>query len=212
MKERIEKLRREYVTEGLRKSDVDSDPWNQFKKWFSDAVEAELAEPNAMVLSTANRHGKPSSRVVLMKDFDEHGIVFYTNYESRKGRELSSNPHVSLVFFWPQLARQVRIEGTVRPVDRKESEEYFRTRPRESQIGAWASHQSSVISSREELEQKAAEIQERFSGVEIPIPPTWGGFRLEPAIFEFWQGRESRLHDRIVYEKKKTWLIFRLSP
>lgn len=209
----LQRLRREYARAGLHERDADPDPVAQFARWFEEAVAAAVAEPNAMTLATATRDGVPSARVVLLKGFDERGFVFYTNYESQKGRELAENPAAALVFYWPELERQVRILGRVARVSREESERYFRTRPRGSQLGAWASRQSAVIGGREALE---AELQRRaaeFGEGEIPAPPFWGGFRVAPSTCEFWQGRPDRLHDRLRYTPQPGggWLLERLS-
>jgi len=180
---------------------------------MNEAISSNLLEPNAMILATANKDGAPSARTVLLKGFDERGFVFYTNYESAKAKNLSENPIASLLFFWAELERQARIEGKVEQVSKADSEEYFRSRPRESQLGAWASKQSSVIASREVLEKKFEEMRKKFEGKEIPLPPFWGGYRVIPQSIEFWQGRESRLHDRICYSfENGKWKIERLSP
>jgi pyridoxamine 5'-phosphate oxidase len=192
---------------------VDPDPLQQFERWFSEA--ADEPKHDAMVLASADRSGKPSARVVLLKHFDERGFVFYTNYESRKGRELTENPYAAAVFHWPLLDRQVRIEGSVTRVAEVDSAEYFRSRPRESQIGAWASAQSSVLADRSELNRAVEELRKKYEEKEIPLPPHWGGFRLIPETYEFWhQGHSGRLHDRLRYQKtaNDTWSIVRLAP
>lgn len=209
----LQDLRREYRRAQLLESDVAGDPMEQFDKWFREAQQAGEIEPNAMVLSTADGHGAPSGRVVLLKEVEGGGFVFYTNYTSRKGRQLEANSRAALTFFWPTLERQMCIEGRVRRVDQHQSEEYFRSRPRESQLGAWASHQSQVIASREELERCDAELVKRFGDGPIPLPDFWGGYRLIPNRIEFWQGRPGRLHDRLVYiGQKDQWTIRRLAP
>ena len=198
----------------LIESNADPNPFKQFANWYADAEAAGLKLPNAMTLATANKEGVPSARVVLLKGFDEQGFVFFTNYESQKGRELGENPNAALVFYWTELDRQVRITGSVTRVTREESESYFRTRPVDSQLGAWASNQSQVISSREVLEEKMRELMSRYEGGSVPLPPYWGGYRLAPVTIEFWQNRPGRLHDRLRYRLQPNgeWLIERLSP
>ena len=209
----IAHLRREYARARLDERDVDPDPLVQFRKWFDDARRAELPEPNAMTLATATPGGVPSARMVLLKAADERGFTFFTDYRSRKGQELEANPHAALVFFWGELERQVRITGTVSRVSREETEAYFRTRPRESRLGAWSSHQSTVLAGRETLEARLREVSARHPGDEVPTPPYWGGYLLKPDALEFWQGRESRLHDRVRYQHEAGgWRIERLSP
>jgi pyridoxamine 5'-phosphate oxidase len=206
-------LRREYTADELNESDLAADPIDQFGQWFADATAASVREANAMTLATVDSAGRPSARIVLLKGFDQKGFVFYTSYTSRKAHELENNPRACLVFFWHTLERQVRIDGTVEKVSREESEKYFRVRPVESQIGAWASHQSRVIGSREELQLRHEEIRKRFAGGEIPTPPFWGGYRVRPTEIEFWQGRVGRLHDRLVYVRTgDAWKLQRLSP
>ena len=192
---------------------VDLNPFNQFEKWFKDAQAAVPILPNSMTLATSTKEGVPSARVVLLKDFDEQGFVFYTNYLSQKGKELDENPIASLSFYWPELARQVRITGAAARISRSESEAYFHTRPIDSQLGAWASNQSDVIDGREVLEQRMAELLKKYDGKNIPLPPYWGGYRVTPIVFEFWQSRASRLHDRLRYRLVEgKWVIERLAP
>jgi pyridoxamine 5'-phosphate oxidase len=205
-------LRQDYAKESLSESDVDPNPIAQFEKWFDQALSAGMIEPNAMTLATSTPDGHPSARVVLLKKFDETGFVFFTDYRSRKGAELAANPHVSLCFWWDALQRQVRITGTVAGVAREESDAYFRTRPHGSRIGAWASHQSAPLASREVLENEVMRLDLEFPD-EVPLPSHWGGYRVTPDSIEFWQGRPSRLHDRIVYTRDgSAWAIGRLSP
>lgn len=193
---------------------IERDPVKLFQLWFDDARAASLPLPDAMTLATVTSDGRPSARMVLLKQVDEHGFVFYTNYHSAKAHELESNPNAALVFFWPQLERQVRVEGQVVRTSAEESQEYFATRPRESQIGAWASPQSEVIAGREVLEQRKAELEDYYGDREIECPGYWGGYRLTPDRIEFWKGRIGRLHDRILYERVPdgTWSIKRLAP
>jgi pyridoxamine 5'-phosphate oxidase len=209
----IADLRREYARARLDEASVSPDPVAEFARWFDEAVKAEVLEPNAMTLATASEDGAPSARVVLLKGFDERGFVFFTDYRSQKGLELNSNPRAALVLYWPELERQVRIAGRVTTVAREESEAYFRTRPRSSRISAWVSHQSQVIGSRKELDDRVPEIEKKFGPGEVSLPSYWGGFRVTPETMEFWQGRESRLHDRIRYMRDGLgWRIERLSP
>jgi len=206
-------LRKEYTRAGLTESDVAPDPVEQFRRWFDEALEADLHEPNAFVLATATRDGLPSARVVLLKGLDERGFVFYTNYEGRKGRELEENPRAALLFYWGELERQVRIEGTVSRVSEEESDAYYASRPRGSRLGAWASEQSRVVEGREVLESHIGDLEAEYEGREVPRPPFWGGYRVEPEAIEFWQGRENRLHDRIVYRRESgRWKTERLQP
>ena len=200
--------------ETLDERSVERDPIKQFKVWFDSAVAAKLPLPEAMSLATVTRDGKPTSRMVLLKSFDNDGFVFYTNYLSAKAKDLETNPNVALTFFWPQLEKQVRIEGTVTKTSADESRRYFEVRPRESQIGAWASAQSEVISGRDELEKRQAELEEIYRDQPVPWPEHWGGYRLNPDRIEFWKGRVGRLHDRIVYERQSddSWSIKRLAP
>jgi pyridoxamine 5'-phosphate oxidase len=210
----IADLRREYSLTGLRKADLAGDPLQQFRHWFDQALAAGTNEPNAMVLATADAAGKPSTRVVLLKALDERGFVFFTNYESRKARELAVNRHAALNFFWVELERQVCVTGSVTQVPREEAEAYFKTRPRGSRLGAWASKQSDTVPSREVLEARLQELEKKYPGEEIPLPPFWGGYVLAPGEMDFWQGRPNRLHDRFRYSKQSDgrWLVERLSP
>jgi pyridoxamine 5'-phosphate oxidase len=207
-------LRREYTLAGLKESDVDPNPLKQFDQWFQQALAAGLPEPNAMTLATATLDGKPSARIVLLKGLDERGFVFFTNYESQKGRELSANPQAALVCYWIELERQVRINGWVSCVSVEESEEYFRSRPLGSQLGAWASRQSEIVSGRQILEDRLEALTHEYRSKPIPLPPYWGGYRVAPETIEFWQGRPNRLHDRLRYtlQSNSQWLIERLSP
>jgi len=213
MDHNIAKLRQDYNFKGLHEQDLDPNPFTQFKLWFDEALSASVIEPNAMLLSTVS-NGRPSARIVLLKDLDQTGFTFFTNYESKKAREMETDPFVSLTFFWKELERQVRIEGKVEKTSDAESSEYFAVRPRGSQIGAWASAQSEHLDNREELEERTRLLEEKFAGSEVPRPPHWGGYRVVPHYFEFWQGRPSRLHDRLVYEKngEGSWEIGRLYP
>ncbi|MDX2031298.1 MAG: pyridoxamine 5'-phosphate oxidase [Blastocatellia bacterium] len=213
MSQKIQQRRREYVSHPFDEKDVAADPFRQFHQWFEQAVEAEQPDPEAMTLSTVNETGGISARIVLLKDCDARGFVFYTNYESRKSREMGRDGRVALTFYWSTLARQVRIEGAVERVTAEESAAYFQTRPRGSQLGAWASPQSRPIADREALETLLREAEQRFGDGPIPCPPFWGGFRVLPEQIEFWQGRESRLHDRILYTPAaNAWKITRLAP
>jgi pyridoxamine 5'-phosphate oxidase len=205
-------LRKNYSLGSLDAADVDADPIRQFETWFAQALDAKLPEPNAMTVATVDADGRPAARILLIKGVDARGFVFYTNYESRKGRELAANPHASLLFYWIELERQVRIEGKVEKTSAEESDAYFHSRPLGSRIGAWASQQSTVIANRAELEAREREIAAKY-GENPPRPPHWGGYRLVPDVVEFWQGRPSRLHDRIRYTREQNaWRIERLAP
>lgn len=213
MPDTIANLRRDYALEALTETDVHEDPTVQFARWFEEALNANVSEPNAFVLATATPEGRPSARVMLLKGLDARGFTFFTNYESRKGREILANPWVAMDFFWDELERQVRVEGRAEKVPAEESDAYFASRPHGSRLGAWASSQSSRITSREELEERLREVEARFGGGEVPRPPHWGGFLVAPVRIEFWQGRPSRLHDRILYELDESgWSVSRLSP
>ncbi|MFI1094523.1 pyridoxamine 5'-phosphate oxidase [Streptomyces sp. NPDC020917] len=212
-------MRKQYRAAGLVEADLADDPYEQFARWFADAVRATgsgaLTEPNAMVVSTVGEDGVPSSRTVLLKGYDQRGFVFFSNYGSRKGREIAANPHVALLFPWHPIARQVIVSGRAHRVPEEETAAYFHSRPHGSQLGAWSSRQSSVVASRAELEERYAEVAARWpEGTQVPVPPYWGGFRVEPAAVEFWQGRENRLHDRLRYVlgDGDTWTVERLAP
>ena len=207
-------LRKDYSLAGLAEKDLARDPFRQFDKWFQEAEAAKIAEPNAMTLATAARDGRPSARTVLLKGVDGRGFVFYSNYESRKGRELESNPRVTLLFPWIALERQVIVEGPVTRVTREESEAYFHSRPLPSQLSSWVSQQSSIISGRKALEDSMKELEKKYAGRTVPLPPHWGGFRVAPETVEFWQGRRSRLHDRLRYRREADggWTVERLAP
>jgi len=209
----IEDLRRNYKLKSLDQKDVLENPFEQFSVWFEEAMHSKLPEPNALILATATKEGIPSVRALLLKGFDEKGFIFYTNYESRKGKELAENKNASILFFWPEIERQIRLEGTVEKISKIESKRYFDTRPYKSRIGAWASNQSEVIGSRFVIVKKFLKYFIKFHSKEIPLPPYWGGFILIPDTFEFWQGRANRLHDRVRYQLADgKWKIERLSP
>lgn len=218
--EHLASLRREYTMNGLDEADMDADPINQFDVWINNALEAKLIDANGLTLATADTKGRPSARTVLLKHFDHKGFVFYTNYTSRKAEEMDANPWVSLLFYWREFERQIRIEGKAEKITRKESTYYFKQRPRDSRIGAWVSNQSSVINTRAMLRKKFNEMKRKFSNKEIPLPDHWGGYRVVPEEFEFWQGRANRLHDRLLYTKVSEgedresveWEISRLAP
>jgi len=212
MKKEIADIRKDYRLQELTEADVASDAIEQFTRWWQEAVESQLEEVNAMTLATATKNGVPHARIVLLKDYDKQGFVFYTNYSSHKGQEMQENPHAALLFFWPALERQVRIEGVIEKVTAAESDEYFHSRPAGSRIGAWASPQSTVIPTRGVLEENVQKFTTEFTSG-IPRPPHWGGYRLVPNSIEFWQGRSSRLHDRILFTQTDTgWQINRLAP
>jgi pyridoxamine 5'-phosphate oxidase len=210
----VARLRKEYTRAGLKESDAASGPIEQFRNWFDEALAADLHEPNAMTLATATPDGRPSARVVLLKGLDERGFVFYTSYEGRKGGELETNPYCALVFYWGELERQVRVEGRASRVSEDASDEYFGSRPRGSQLGAWASEQGRPVEGRGALEERLRGLEAEYEGREVPRPPFWGGYRVEPEVVEFWQGRENRLHDRLVYRRSDNgeWGRERLQP
>ena len=210
----VANLRQNYTLLGLNETEVDPNPVKQFALWFQQAVDAQLLEPNAMTLATVDANSQPSARIVLLKNFDERGFVFFTNYDSLKGRQLAENPQAALVFWWGELERQVRIEGSVEKVSDSESDSYFYSRPQGSQLGAWASPQSQLIDSREALDHKLGQLQKQYQEQKIPRPSHWGGFRVIPRVIEFWQGRPNRLHDRICYRfiEENTWSLKRLAP
>jgi pyridoxamine 5'-phosphate oxidase len=207
-------IRKEYRLQSLLEKNIEADPVKQFESWWQQAIKSSIDEANAMTLATSTREGKPSARIVLLKEIKEDGFVFFTNYESKKGKQLDDNPFAALVFFWKELERQVRIEGKIEKLGEKESDVYFSKRPLESRIGAWSSPQSKVIKDREELEKSVALYAQKFQTQNIPRPVNWGGFILKPNLIEFWQGRPGRLHDRIQYlrNEKNSWIMERLAP
>ena len=206
-------LRKEYTRAGLDKADVDPDPIVQFHEWFEKVIDADLHEPNAMILATATADGKPSARTLLLKGYDERGFVFYTNYEGRKAREIEANPRCALLFYWGELERQVRIEGRASRLSGEESDAYYASRPRGSRLGAWASEQSRPVENKSVLKERVRALEDEYEGRGIPRPPFWGGYMVEPHTIEFWQGRENRLHDRLVYRREDgAWRIERLQP
>ncbi len=210
----IADLRREYNRGGLNEADVDPDPVRQFGAWLRQALAAQVPEPHAMTLATVGPDGRPSARVVLLRAYDAAGFTFHTNYDSRKGRELAANPHAALVFYWAELERQVRVEGSVARISEAESDDYFRSRPAGSRLGAWASRQSEAIPDRATLDRRMADLAEEYQGRDVPRPPFWGGLRLRHDAVEFWQGRPNRLHDRIRYRRAgpEAWKFERLAP
>jgi pyridoxamine 5'-phosphate oxidase len=210
----LAKMRQEYTTRGLHREDLDNNPFGQFELWFNQSIKSKLIEPNAFTLSTVGTDLKPSQRTVLMKRYDESGFVFFSNYGSKKSKQIEQNKFVSAHFAWLGLERQLRIEGTIEEISKTESLKYFLSRPRGSQIGAWVSHQSEVVTSRSILEQKFDQMRMKFANGEIPFPDKWGGYIIRPTLFEFWQGGKDRLHDRFEYilENDKTWNIHRLEP
>jgi len=206
--------RRDYNLSGLSEKDLARDPFRQFEQWFQEAEAARIPEPNAMVCSLADRNGRPSSRTVLLKGIDGRGFVFFSNYESRKGRELAENPRASLLFPWIAQERQVIVEGSVKKLSREESDAYFHSRPQASQLAAWASPQSAVIAGRSVLDEAMRTLEKKYAGQKVPVPPYWGGYRVQPDTLEFWQGRHGRLHDRLRYRREQNgdWAIDRLAP
>jgi len=212
IREDLAQMRRDYASSTLDEATAAKDPLDQFRIWINDATKAEVLDPNAMTLATCGSDGRPSARIVLLKYYGDEGFTFFTNYASKKRREIEENPNAALHFFWPELQRQILIQGTVTKFDKASGDEYFLSRPLDSQVGAWASHQSAVVESRKALDDRFAELQEKFGG-KVPAPPFWGGYTIQPDCFEFWQGRVSRLHDRLVYTRVgDAWEIKRLAP
>jgi pyridoxamine 5'-phosphate oxidase len=210
---KISQIRSEYNIQSLNEGEVFQSPFKQFERWLNEAIESKCNEPTAMTFASSTFEGKPSARVLLLKEFSDKGFVFFTNYESKKGRQILQNPYGAIVFFWPELQRQVRLEGTVKKSSEEQSDNYFKTRPEKSKIGAWASPQSQVIPNRRYLENLKSDFQEEFSGKTISRPPNWGGYIFSPSLFEFWQGRPNRLHDRLQYTlQNEAWVIERLAP
>lgn len=214
MKVSLAKLRKDYRLKGIDAGALPDDPFHLLQQWIEEAIAAKIPEPNAMVLSTSSKENKPSSRTVLLKGLDNRGLLFFTNYHSRKGEELNTNPHAGILFLWPELERQIRIEGKAETLGEAASDAYFAERPRLSQIGAWASPQSEEVAGREILENNFHFYEQKFQGQDVPRPPHWGGYRIVPDYFEFWQGRASRMHDRIVYKPTKNglWKKYRIAP
>lgn len=211
--ENLKQMRSDFSKQSLAKKDVDNNPIIQFKTWLTEASQAKVLEPIATCISTVSKYGQPSSRIVYIRDIQENGLVFFTNYKSKKGTDLEVNPKASMNFFWPELERQIRIEGIIERVDTKVSDTYFNDRPKSSQIGAWASHQSDKLQSRKQLEDRVNELTKKYENIDVPRPENWGGYILVPHYFEFWQGRKSRLHDRISFSKDEDdWKIARLNP
>ncbi len=209
-----DELRRQLMQQGLNHSELDSNPFKQFEAWYQQSIETDIYEPGAMTLATVDKSGQPWQRIVLLKIFDEKGFVFFTNYESRKAQQIAVNPMVSLLFPWHALGRQVKITGETTKVSTAESLKYFTTRPRGSQIGAWASGQSQMINSRSILESMVESMKQKYANQDVPLPPFWGGYRVKPVTIEFWQARDSRLHDRFIYQKNNAgeWFSERLAP